>query len=102
MLIKFETNSYPDIIMFGEIGKKLIKFTGHSGTIPSAINAKDVSAALHSMQLAIKNEMDSLDIEEDLNEDNEEYVSIEKRAIPLIELFESAVKNEEGVMWDFA
>lgn len=74
---------------------------GHSGTIPSAINAKDISVALHNLQHALKKEIDV--IADDSNQDDEkDRVSLDKRAIPLIELLQSAEKNEEGVMWDVA
>ena len=99
MLIKFETNSYPPIVMFGDVGKKLIKFMGHSGTIPSAIHAEDVAAALHNLQQAVKKEL-ATTTDENNQADEEDYVSLDKRALPLIELLQSADKNEEGVMWD--
>ena len=99
MLIKFETNSYPTIVMFGDVGKKLIKFMGHSGTIPSAIHAEDVPTALHNLQHALKKEIDTTT--DNTNQDDEEdHISLDKRAIPLIELLQSAEKNDESVMWD--
>ncbi len=99
MLIKFETDSYPTIIMFGDVGKKLIKFMGHSGTIPSAIHAEDVLAALHNLQHALKKEID-VTTDDNNQDDGEDHVSLDKRATPLIELLQSAEKNDEGVMWD--
>ena len=87
--------------MFDYVGKKLINLMGHSGTIPSAINAKDISGALYNLQHALKKEIDV--IADDSNQDDEkDRVSLDKRAIPLIELLQSAEKNEEGVMWDVA
>ena len=101
MLIKFETNSYPTIVMFDYVAKKLISLMGHSGTIPSAIGAEDISGALYKLQLALKNEIEEKSSENDQEED-EDYVGLNKRAIPLIELLQSAEKNEESVMWDVA
>jgi len=103
MLVKFQTKSYPTIIMFGNVAKKLIKFMGQSGAIPSAIHAKDVPAALHNLQQALKEEINSTEnsTKSHNNEDDEEeYISIDKRAKPLIELLQSAKKEDEYVMWD--
>ena len=103
MLIKFETNSYPTIVMFDYVAKKLISLMGHSGTIPSAIGAEDISGALYKLQLALNNEIEEKSSEGNQeDEEDEDYVSLNKRAIPLIELLQSAEKNEESVMWDVA
>ena len=37
VLIKFKTDAYADIIMFGDVAQQLLKMMGHSGTVPSAI-----------------------------------------------------------------
>jgi hypothetical protein len=100
MLIKFETSSYPTIKMFDYAGKKLIKLMGHSGAIPSAVHTKDIPELLYKLQQALKN---VIDLEEDKNKayDEEDSISLNKRAEPLIKMLEAAVKNEEDVMWDF-
>ena len=46
MLVTFHTKSYANITMFGDVAKQLLELLGHSGTIPSAIKAEDVPAAL--------------------------------------------------------
>ena len=103
MLIKFQTKSYPAIVMFGDIAKKLIKYMGHSGTTPSAIDAKDVPTALQNLQEALKNEINStenLSKSKNTEDDEEEYVSLDIRAKPLIELLQTAISEDEYVMWD--
>lgn len=105
MLVKFETKYYPTIVMFGDVAKQLIKFMGHSGTIPSAIDAKDVPFALQNLQERLKyvNEIIETTSESYNNsDDKEEYVSLDKRAKPLIELLQTAIKEDEYVMWDKA
>lgn len=103
MLVKFQTKSYPTIVMFGDIAKKLIKYMGHSGAIPSAIDSKDVPTALLNLQEALKKEIDSkenLSKSTNTEDDNDEYVSLDTRAKPLIELLQTAIKEDEYVMWD--
>ena len=103
MLIKFQTKSYPTIVMFGDIAKKLIKYKGHSETIPSAIDAGDVPTALQNLQEALKEEIDSTENSSKSNnieDGEEEYISLDKRAKPLIELLQTAINEDEYVMWD--
>ncbi len=84
--------------MFGDIAKKFIKYMGYSGTIPSAIKAEDVPEALRKLR-------ERLAIEEKENEnpndqEAEEYVSTNKRALPLLELLEAAAEQKVNVMWE--
>jgi len=48
MLVTFRTSAYANITMFGDIAVTLLKMMGHSGTVPSAIRADDVPAALEA------------------------------------------------------
>jgi len=101
MLITFETKAYANITMFGEIAKKLIKSMGHSGTVPGAIQANDLPKALEQIKAYLRAEIASVNDDEDkTSEDDENYVSIDKRAKPLIELLEAAIEQNEDVMWD--
>ncbi|MDH3607807.1 MAG: DUF1840 domain-containing protein [Gammaproteobacteria bacterium] len=99
MLITFETKAYANITMFGEIAKKLIKSMGHSGTVPGAIQAKDLPKALEQLKIYLRAEIASVNDDQETPED-ENYVSIDKRAKPLIELLEAAIEQNEAVMWD--
>jgi Domain of unknown function (DUF1840) len=44
--------------MFGDVAEHLLKMMGHSGTIPSAISAKDVPAVLERLKNAVESEQD--------------------------------------------
>jgi hypothetical protein len=37
MLITFSCSAYADITMFGDVAVRLLRLTGHSGTVPGAI-----------------------------------------------------------------
>ena len=103
MLITFETKAYANITMFGDIAKKLIKYMGHSGNVPGAIKAEDLPTALSKLKAAVQFEMGEIQ-QEDLktkhDDDGESFVSIDKRAKPLIELLEAAITQDADVMWD--
>jgi len=97
MLVTFTTKTYPDITMFGDIAKTLLKMMGHSTNVPGAILAADVPAALARLKLAIDSADDSPPAPDD--DEEESVVSIAHRALPLIELLAAAVKADANVMW---
>lgn len=101
MLITFESNAHTDVTMFADIAKSLIKMMGHSGTIPSAIAAKDVPAALEHLHKALEAESPE-ELEEVVNKDEEEEeteVSMSGRAFPLVEMLKAAARENEAIMW---
>lgn len=103
MLVTFHTDAYPDITMFGEVATRLLKLMGHSGTVPSAIRAADVPAALASLEAAVT-EMgtEPLGQANPPREDEDRaqpVISLAQRAFPLIELLKAAAANDDDVMW---
>ena len=101
MLVTFTCPAYADITMFGDIAVQLLKLMGHSGTVPGAILAEDVPAALECLEAAIETEKQSSQPEEHAeDEDDEPAVSLPHRALPVIELLKAAVKAKCNVMWD--
>jgi len=101
MLITFESNAHTDVTMFADIAKSLIKMMGHSGTIPSAIAAKDIQASLERLKKALEAESQE-DIDKDVNENEDEEeteVSMSGRAFPLIEMLKAAAKEDQPIMW---
>ena len=103
MLIKFKTTaSYPDITMFGEVALKLLEMMGRRGTVPSAISAVDIPAALDSLREGIA-EADAAAEDEPPHEEEEgeeRRVSLHNRALPLIEMLEAAAREDVPVMWE--
>lgn len=96
MLVTFTTNAYADITMFGNVALTMLKMMGQSGTVPGAILAADVPAALSHLKSAIDNT--SPPANENHNTD-EAGVSLSHRAIPLIDLLTAAAKADSDVMW---
>jgi hypothetical protein len=97
MLVTFSTKYYADIVMFGDVGLSMLNMMGQSGTVPGAIVAEDVHTALDKLSVALK-AAPSPDPQE-VDDDAEPPVSINKRALPLIELLTVAVKEHSDVMW---
>lgn len=101
MLVTFSCPAYADITMFGDVAVHLLKMMGHSGTVPSAIAAADVPAALARLHAAVAAEGESpAPGESSRAEEEEPAVSLRHRALPLIELLRAATKAECHVMWD--
>lgn len=98
MLVTFTTKTYADITMFGDIAQTLLRMMGHSTTVPGAILAADVPAALTRLKVAIDTVTASPPAPDD--DEEEPVVSIAHRALPLIELLDAAVKADANVMWN--
>ncbi len=103
MLVTFTCEAYGDITMFGDVAKHLLEMMGHSGTIPSAISAKDVPAILERLKNVVESERDvRVENSSNENEDGEDdtpRVSLANRAFPLIEMLTAATKEDCNVMW---
>ena len=97
MLVTFTTDAYADITMFGDVAKTLLKMMGHSGTVPSAILAEDVPAALSRLTTAIEAAKAAPSVDDE--DEDEPQVSLSNRAWPLINLLTAAAKEDCDVMW---
>ena len=103
MLVHFKTDAYAGITMFGDIAVRLLRLMGHSGTVPGAIKAEDVPAALERLRDGLSahgaepQPAPSLTDEE---ERQEPPVNLSTRAYPLVQLLEAAAADQCDVMWD--
>lgn len=100
MVVTFTTSTYPDIMMFGDVARQLIRMMGSSGSVPSAIAAADVPEALARLRAGLDDEPppDEKQAGNGMYV-NEAPVSLSRRAFPLIQLLEAAAAAEEGVTW---
>ena len=98
MLVTFTTKAHADITMFGDVALAMLKMMGHSATVPGAILAADVPAALNRLKAAIDAGKTASPPVADKDAD-EPVVSLAHRALPLIELLSNAAKVESDVMW---
>jgi len=98
MLVTFTTNAHADTTLFGDVALALLKMMGHSATVPGAILAADVPAALSRLTAAIELEKASSPVEDKYAD--EPIVSMAHRALPLINLLAAAAKAGADVMWE--
>jgi hypothetical protein len=97
MLVRFESD-VGSVTMFGDIAIRLLKLMGHTGTVPSALLAEDIPAALARLRDALEREQPATDGERGEAE-ADAPVSLKRRAHPLIELLERAAREDCEVVW---
>lgn len=97
MFVTFTSDAYENITYFHGVAKQLINLMEHSGTIPGAIKAPDLPKALTNLKNGLPGDPASFFSSK---EDDEEEISLTKRAIPLIHLMEAAIKSNCDVMWN--
>ena len=111
MIVTFRCKAYADIMMFGDIAVHLLKLMGHSGTVPSALLAEDVPAALERLKEAVAASKAAEEASDDVRKDSdaededdensdEHSVALAHRALPLIELLAASATAQCDVMWD--
>lgn len=101
MLVTFSTPVHANITMFGDVALHLLKLMGHSATVPGALLADDIPAALERLEAGVEAHSQSPQpqpLQEE--EDGEPPVSLAHRALPLIGLLRAAAKARQNVMWD--
>jgi hypothetical protein len=100
MLVRFDSR-VGGFKMFGEPAVRLLKMMGHSGTVPSALLAKDIPQALARLEAALASAPAATE-EAGKEEDGTPKVSLRQRAHPLIDLLRRAAKADCDVLWDQA
>jgi len=101
MLIQFDSKS-GRFSMFDQSAVPLLKMMGHSGTVPGAILAADIPAALEKLRAALAALPESPADEKPADDGKEPPVSLRQRAFPLVDLLERAARNGSDVVWDRA
>jgi len=101
MLVQFDSE-VGGLTMLGDTAVQLLKLMGHSGTVPSAILAADIPAALERLERALAQHAATAPPGTKGAEGNEgeQPVSLRQRAYPLAELLKAAAKRKCDLMWD--
>lgn len=91
--------------MFGDVAITLLKMMGHSGTVPGALPAAGIPAAIARLEQALAadgiHEQNNPGPEPAASDpDAPTPVGLGLRAYPLIQLLSAAVKQDCDVMWD--
>ncbi len=95
MFVTFTSEAYENITYFHSVAKQLIILMDHSGAIPGAIKAADLSQALNNLKHGLPHQ----DIAASMGDEDEPEISLVKRAVPLIHLLEASIKKNCDVIW---
>jgi len=108
MIVQFTTR-FGHLTMLGETAVTLLRMTGHSGSVPGAILAADLPHSLRSLRAALETSGDlpspapvAAEETDDEDEDREREppVTLRKRAVPLIDMVETAIARGSDLMWE--
>jgi hypothetical protein len=106
MIVKFSTR-VGALTMHGDAAVTLLQAMGHSGNVPGAILAADLPSALASLRRALETQAqavppvpDSNDGDEEADEDRQPPVTLAMRAMPLIDMIETAIARGSDLMWE--
>ena len=94
-MIIFKTKHHPDIEMFDGVALKLIKQMGHSETVPGALTEDELERAIQHLNHATS--QPTTQASDNWDDDS---ISINHRAKPLLELLENAKQHQEHVIWE--
>jgi hypothetical protein len=105
MIVKFSTR-VGALTMHGDAAVALLKAMGHSGTVPGAILAADLPGSLASLRKALQEQPQAAlppqpaGIEEEEDREREPPVTLHMRALPLIDMIETAIARGSDLMWE--
>ncbi|MCP4491364.1 MAG: DUF1840 domain-containing protein [Gammaproteobacteria bacterium] len=99
MLITFKTKSYANITMFGEVGVKMLEMMDYGVKIPGGIVAADVEYALQNLRWGLAKLPVIVETGND-TDDDQATVALPTRAVPLLELLQSALADKNDVRWE--
>ena len=89
--------------MFGDVAVTLLKMAGHSGTVPGALLAGDIPAALARLEHATAagaEETGKASVRPDGEDEDSPPVGLGLRAYPLVQLLSAAAAQGCDVMWE--
>ena len=109
MLVKFSTR-HGQLVMLGEPAVALLRLGGHSRTVPRAVLAADLPAFLERLRSGLEVHGDELSPappppDPDRRDDDaprERPISLRHRAVPLLDMVQTAIARDSDLMWDKA
>jgi hypothetical protein len=107
MIVRFSTR-LGAFTMHGDAAVALLRAMGHSGTVPGAILAAGLPAALAQLRAALAAlveepppaDRDAGYYERQVTETRAPPISLRTRAVPLLEMIETAIERDSDLMWE--
>ena len=107
MIVTFQSPASGDVIMFGDVAKRMMELMGKNVTDQGIVTAEQLPDALARLRAAVAADKANRTGNDDEESDNAQHggrnagpnVSLTQRATPLIELLEWSLKKKKPVTW---
>lgn len=107
MLITFKSKAAGDVIMFGDVARRMMEIMGKEPGDRGIITVEQLPEAIARLRRAMEEEKErSRQIGEEEPQfektpegGKREYVSLPRRAAPLVELMEYSLREKQPVVW---
>jgi hypothetical protein len=108
MIIKFTTKS-GQLTMLGESAVALLRLGGHSGTVPGAVLADELPQFMQRLRAGLASrgsEPSPAPAAEPPRDDKDDEaerpapVTLQMRAVPVLDMIDTAIAQRSDLMWD--
>ncbi len=108
MIITFQSPASGDVIMFGDVAKRMMQLMGKEPADKGIVTVEQLPDAIGRIRAAIeedrreragKNPEDLPQTERAEGGGSRPFVSLSQRALPLLELLEWSLKKQKPVVW---
>lgn len=101
MLVTFSSKVHHDVVMFGDVALALLRAMGFGDRVPGIARAQDLARARAALEQYLERaERPADEDEEDGDEEERPPVSLRNRALPLLDMLETAEKEQADVQWE--
>lgn len=103
MLITFKSGVAADVMMFGDVAKKLMEVMGKAPADKGIVTVEQMPEAIARLKRMVAEDKARRAAEKTPEQEEEPpaapRITLGQRALPLIELLERSLKEEEAVVW---
>jgi len=109
MLVNFSTR-FGQLVMQGEPAVGVCRFGGHSGTVPSAVLAADLPGFLAKLRAGLELQGDQVSPPPPAREQGGDWegeedprerpIKLRLRAVPLLDMLDTAVLRQSDLFWE--
>lgn len=108
MIITFRSQAAGDVIMFGDVAKRMMEIMGKEPVDKGIVTVEQLPDAIARLKAAIaadkagragKTDGDLPSTEQAEGGGNRPFVSLTQRAVPLVEMLELSLKKGKAVVW---
>lgn len=107
MIVTFQSPASGDVIMFGDVAKRMMKIMGKEASDKGIVTVEQLPEAIARLKAAIEEDKqrraamreEDLPQSEPAGKGSRPFVTLTQRALPLLELLEWSLKKKKPVVW---